>query len=295
MKTATILPAAWAMESEPGQTQFVLPLADGWNAPELAGGKGMMLAQLFQAGLPVPDGFIIQPGAFDGSGLSLKAWRQVQAHLSRLRKENLWMAFAVRPSIVGDAAAQVTFAGVFETILNLKTDGQILAGIAKVYETRCNQRLSAPHLGGWVDPAPELAVVVQQLVLPSSSGILFTTNPNNEQRDQAVILAAWGSSEAVVNSLVAPDALVCDKETGWVLSRSTAVKQTMTALTANGNQVQPAPEDLRAAPVISHRAAAELVGLGVRIEALYRAPVEVEWSMTTRERVYLLNVRPLAR
>jgi len=43
-----------------------------------------------------------------------------------------------------------------------------------------------------------LAVVVQLLVPAEAAGILFTANPLNGRRDQAVINAAWGLGEAVV-------------------------------------------------------------------------------------------------
>ena len=67
-----------------------------------AGGKGGTLARLYQAGYPVPDGFVILPLAFDpstsrrgelvepsgqrGDELKPEDWAQVQAHLKRLRK-----------------------------------------------------------------------------------------------------------------------------------------------------------------------------------------------------------------
>jgi len=35
-----------------------------------AGGKGSMLAQLYQAGFPVPDGFVVSPAAFDQDELT---------------------------------------------------------------------------------------------------------------------------------------------------------------------------------------------------------------------------------
>jgi hypothetical protein len=43
----------------------------------LAGGKGGTLARLFQAGFPVPDGFVILPSAFEGDELIPEAWIQV--------------------------------------------------------------------------------------------------------------------------------------------------------------------------------------------------------------------------
>jgi len=66
----------------------------------LAGGKGKVLARLYQAGYPVPEGLIILPGAFNGDDLTPECWAQVQAHLAELRKGGSEGdgAFAVRSS-----------------------------------------------------------------------------------------------------------------------------------------------------------------------------------------------------
>ena len=63
-----------------------------------AGGKGGTLARLFRAGYPVPDGFVVFPGAFSGDELTSSAWTRVQAQLARMRDENGSTAFAVRSS-----------------------------------------------------------------------------------------------------------------------------------------------------------------------------------------------------
>ena len=47
----------------------------------LAGGKGGTLARLYQAGYPVPDGFVILPAAFEDTRLKPEAWTQVQTNL----------------------------------------------------------------------------------------------------------------------------------------------------------------------------------------------------------------------
>ena len=53
-----------------------------------AGGKGGTLARLYQAGYPVPGGFIVPPSAFVGDEMLPEAWAQVQAHLARLRGDD---------------------------------------------------------------------------------------------------------------------------------------------------------------------------------------------------------------
>ena len=54
----------------------------------MAGGKGGTLSRLYQAGYPVPDGFVILPPAFMGHELSQDGWLQVQASLAETRNDH---------------------------------------------------------------------------------------------------------------------------------------------------------------------------------------------------------------
>ena len=91
----------------------------------LAGGKGRTLAMLYCAGYRVPDGFIILPAAFAGDELTDEAWAQVQAHLAHLRRGSKQTSFAVRSSALSEDSAQMSFAGEFETVLNVQADDEI--------------------------------------------------------------------------------------------------------------------------------------------------------------------------
>jgi phosphohistidine swiveling domain-containing protein len=253
-----------------------------------AGGKGGSLAKLCQAGFPVPDGFVILPGAFVDDELVPEAWTQVEAHLNRLRGLQGETAFAVRSSAMGEDSTQASFAGEFETVLNVHTDEEIHRAIQTVYSSRQNERVQAysqargmvpAGAGGW----HEIAVIVQELVPAESSGVLFTAHPVTGRRDQAMINAAWGLGEAIVGGLVTPDTIVVDKQTGQVVHRETPDKRVMTVLEASGTEERPVPETKRQAAVLSDEQAAELMRWGVKIEALYGLPMDVEWVRVEKE------------
>jgi phosphohistidine swiveling domain-containing protein len=243
-----------------------------------AGGKGGSLARLSQAGYPVPDGFVILPAAFVDDELTPEAWTQVQMVLNRLRGTES-TAFAVRSSAMSEDSAQASFAGEFETVLNVRTDEEIHKAIHTVYHSRQNERVQAYSQAKGLSATHDIAVIVQQLVPAESSGVLFTANPVTGQRDQAVISASWGLGEAIVGGLVTPDTLIVEKATGRTLTRETADKQVMTVLLGSGTEEQPVPETLRRAPVLSDGEAAELVRLGARIEVDYGMPMDIEWTL----------------
>jgi len=79
-----------------------------------------MLARMFQNGYPVPEGFVVLPSAFEGEKLSDEACNEILAYLHEMRKNNEEASFAVRSSALSEDSAQASFAGEFETVLNVK-------------------------------------------------------------------------------------------------------------------------------------------------------------------------------
>ncbi len=148
--------------------------------PELqaiAGGKGGMLARMFQSGYPVPDGFVILPSAFQGEKLNEKAWNEILLSLNRIRKNNEGALFAVRSSALSEDSAQASFAGEFETVLNVRTDKEIQEAIYTVFESRQSERVKAYSFVQDIEETHQIAVVIQLMVPSEISGVLFTADP----------------------------------------------------------------------------------------------------------------------
>lgn len=257
-----------------------------------AGGKGGSLARLYQAGFPVPAGFVILPSAFEGNDLTQKAWGEVQVQLANLRSSDPDISFAVRSSALSEDSANASFAGEFETVLNMHADDDIHKAILTVYCSRSSERVQAYSQVKGMGPAHEVAVVVQKLVKAESSGVLFTANPVTGRRDQAMLTATWGLGEAIVGGMVTPDTLIIKKETGVIISREIADKQVMTALLENGTVEQPVSEEKRRAPVLSNEQTAELVRLSVQVETLYNMPMDIEW-VCAENKILLVQARPI--
>ena len=127
-----------------------------------AGGKGGMLAKLYQSGYPVPEGFVILPAAFSGDSLTEEAWKQVQSYLQNLLKRNVSAGFAVRSSALSEDSAQASFAGEFETVLDVHTDDAILAAIHTVQRSRRGERAKAYSKARGMQTHHKMSVVVQQ-------------------------------------------------------------------------------------------------------------------------------------
>ncbi|MBE2225504.1 MAG: phosphoenolpyruvate synthase, partial [Anaerolineae bacterium] len=156
-------------------------------------------------------------------------------------------------------------------------------------------RALAYRLKQGIDPATvSLAVVVQEMVPAEASGILFTANPVDGERDHAVINATWGLGEAIVGGLVNPDTVIVDKSTWRVHSRETGTKTVMTVRTETGTTDQPVPEAQQTQPVLDDKTAVSLAKLGTQIEANYGMPMDIEWALADGA-ISILQARPITK
>lgn len=147
------------------------------SAYALAGGKGGTLARLRQAKYPVPDGLVILSTAFNEDGISEQSWEAVKSLLQDLRIGKSNVSFAVRSSAAGEDSTLTSYAGEFETILNLDRDDEIRQAINKVYRSRSGERARAYGDFHGIKDKPAMAVVVQKMVPADFAGILFTADP----------------------------------------------------------------------------------------------------------------------
>jgi len=228
-----------------------------------AGGKGGTLAQLYQAGYPVPAGFVILPNAFAGDELVPTAWTQIQTRLAQMRRGDNSTAFAVRSSALAEDSAQASFAGEFETILDVRQDDDIREAIHAVRQSYRSDRVEAYSRAKGIEAPHEIAVVVQQMVRAELSGVLFTADP------------VTGSRMTMTGNFVhgLGDQLVSGETTGEAFKISRP----------KGRYEGPA--DLR-------RYARRLYKLGSRLERELGCPQDIEWAIAG-ENLYLLQSRPI--
>jgi pyruvate,water dikinase len=291
-----------------------------------AGGKGANLAELTRADLPVPPGFVVITAAYRAyvtehqldekiTALALRSedpagYDEASAQIRALFAEEVSdtlrteiaeayaglgedIPVAVRSSATAEDLPEASFAGQQDTYLNVRGLEDLLAAVRDCWSSLWTSRAMAYRARQGIDPADvSLAVVVQQMVEAESAGVLFTANPSNGRRDEAVISAAWGLGESVVSGSVNTDNVVVRTPEGTVLSREIADKAVKTVYAAQRTSEQPVPDDQRKRPVLSEAEAAELAGYGTQITNHFGAPQDIEWA---REggKFFLLQARPI--
>lgn len=230
---------------------------------QAAGGKGGMLARLLQAGYPVPDGFVVLPAAFQDGSLEPQAWGQIQAHLQVLRQDRSDAQFAVRSSAINEDSAGASFAGAYETVLNVAGDEEILAAIQHVRGSAAAERVAAYSTTQGLAPSNEMAVVIQRMVPAELAGVLFTADP------------VTGSYAGMVGNYV--------HGLGEQLVSGEANAETFHLTRPKGRYEGPAA---------LQPYAAELYKIAARLEQQLGRPQDIEWAVAGGK-VYLLQARPI--
>jgi len=311
-------------------TTYILSLGSTRADLAAVGGKGAALAQMVAAGLPVPDGFHVMTGAYQAfvaanslAGVIQAALDQVDPDTSStlaVAEETIRARFesapvppdvaaaiaqayaglagvapvvAVRSSATAEDLPDLSFAGQQDTFLNIEGIDAVLTAVKRCWASLWTARAIGYRARHHVAPEQlSLAVVVQRLVPAEVAGVLFTANPLNGRRDQALVNAAWGLGEAIVGGLVTPDTFTVEKSTGEVIAQEIADKAVMTVRVNGGTEEQPVPDDLRRAPCLNASQLAALVRKGDEIEALYESPRDVEFAIADGV-IAIVQARPI--
>ncbi|OJT27020.1 pyruvate, phosphate dikinase [Archangium sp. Cb G35] len=229
----------------------------------LAGGKGRTLARLQQGGHPVPDGFLVLASAFEGDSLLPSEWERVRAALARLRADQPGCSFAVRSSALSEDSAQASFAGEFETVLDVREDDAVRDAIESVRRSRHAGRVAAYSQAQGLETAHEVAVVVQVLVRADFAGVLFTADPVTGSRATMVGNYVRGLGERLVAGDTNAPAFTLSRPRGGYSG----------------------PEELR-------RHARRLYRLSERLEEELGGPQDIEWAIAGGG-LALLQARPI--
>src|SRR5205823_13151831 len=119
--------------------------------------------------------------------------------------------FAVRSSATSEDLEAASFAGQYDTYLNVGGFDEIIEKIKLCFASYWNERAFLYRAEKHIDHFQHgMAVAVQTLVDAESAGVLFTINPLTSNEQEMVIEACWGLGEALVSGLVSPDRYIVD-------------------------------------------------------------------------------------
>ena len=224
----------------------------------VAGSKAATLAMLRRAGFPVPPGLIVRADAFHDGGDELPA--ALIAELGRVPIDIGPGPWAVRSSSTVEDAEQASFAGQFESILDVDE-----AHLADAIRTALRSRRAARVRAYAGEATAPMAVLIQPMIAADAAGVAFTADPVTGRR-QVVVEAVPGLGERLVAGSATPER--------WTVLHDGTIRP---------------PAD---ATVLNEASARAIAALARRVEAHLGRPQDIEWAMA-RDNLWLLQARPI--
>lgn len=180
---------------------------------------------------------------------------------------------AVRSSATAEDLPHQSFAGQYDTFLNVASVNDCIKAVKKCWASLWTDRAFDYRRQNAIDHIDvEMAVIVQQMIDADVSGIIFTADPLTGDRDKIVIEAARGLGENIVQGKITPDR--------WTLKKPDL---TITERT-------PATPDVP--PCIDNAITQRLAELALKIESHFSAPQDIEWAIKD-DQIWLLQARPI--
>ena len=266
----------------------------------LVGGKVAPLAQLAET-YPVPSGFCITTTAFDAWYLEQSLPATLQAEIIaaynqlniKTNTENLRVA--VRSSGVDEDGESSSFAGQYETCLNVVGEEVLIEAVLKCWESATSERVkqynSQQDDQDDTSVAP-LAILVQQLVVADTSGVAFSANPVTGNEQEIILDVNWGLGESIVGGTGNTDNYVIDKTNFEVKERFIGKKNVMTVLAEEYTSEVDIPTMMCNQPVVSDQQAIELAQMAHSLEKVQGKAVDIECAWQD-QKLFLLQCRPI--
>lgn len=213
---------------------------------------------------------------FEGAGIPTDLAAAVTDAAERFGNDT---AFAVRSSATAEDLPTASFAGQQDTYLNVVGASAVLERLRCCWASLFTERAVIYRLrNGFDQRHVRMAVVVQEMVFPDASGILFTADPVTGNRRVTSIEASFGLGEALVSGLVNPDVYkVRDSE---VTERTIAAKRIAVCPEPDGGtSEQPIDPARQGQPALAAAQVLQLADLGRCIEAQFGRPQDIEWCL----------------
>ncbi len=291
---------------------------------ELVGGKGASLSQLAALAAPVPRAFALTTHLYrefaSGQCLPVRASdvtdddlpairaRITNANLSESVRGALARGFheiqsgasspkplAVRSSATAEDSAEFSFAGLHDTILDVRDLPHLESAVKQCWASLWSERaVTYRREGGFHSDESAIAVVVQELIQSDVSFVVFTVDPVSEHDQHTVIAATWGLGESVVSGLVVPDHIVIGPE-GAVIDYSIGDKHVMIipgGSSGEGSREVPVPRALRTLPVMTGEQASVIGQMARDLSDRLGFRADLEGAISGGE-IYFFQARPI--
>ena len=291
---------------------------------DIVGGKGYNLSRLYKNGFNVPNGFIITGDVFNDYLIENNVKKEIDSLIKCCNINNekkLEMTsnkiikildsckfssnieneiiknykllnckyVAVRSSATSEDGRNHAWAGQLETYLNVE-EKNIIESVKKCWNSIYSPRAIFYRIKNNDVSNISVAVIVQSMIQSDVSGVAFSINPVNSNKDEIIIEAVKGLGEAIVSGTVTPDSYIINKKTAVILNKDIKNQKTKLVKKSGKNEWTDINDGM--SQKMSDDRIIELSKIVRNIEELYGFPVDIEWAVDNNE-LFIVQCRPI--
>ncbi len=184
------------------RSRLIYPLKKR-RMPESAGNKANNLQLLLKLELNLPQTFICDSRAFEAFKVDeTRILDQLSRHVERIIDPE--KSYAIRSSTNTEDGAVHSYAGQFDSILNVKGSDQVLEAIQDVWASALSDQVKSYQERHEIEGQDiQMAVLIQEMVTPQYSGVALSKNPVTGA-DEVVIEAVQGEGTLLMQDGIKP-------------------------------------------------------------------------------------------
>lgn len=218
------------------------------------GGKGKGLYWLWQHGFHVPEFLVIPSDHLD------------QFSIQQIPSTWLQGPLAVRSSAKNEDGEAHSFAGIFESVLNVQGEQQLRTAIEQVRQSEQSARAKSYSSQNHLSEKSQISIILQKMIQPEFSGVAFGCHPITGDRNQVWISMTDGLGDKLVSGEVNGEDFLVDAQ-GKIHAQSAPAQEVPAFLNELASKVR-------------------------EISNLKAAPQDIEWAWAAGK-LWLLQVRPI--
>ncbi|MDP9729443.1 PEP/pyruvate-binding domain-containing protein [Alicyclobacillus tolerans] len=262
---------------------------------EGCGSKAFELSRLMQRGYCVPDGFVVAGKVHESITSAEAESKAADMQVAMLQAFNRLMerygAVSVRSSCTVEDLSHASFAGQYETVLNIRNQEAFFQALRHCWNSISYARVNAYAKANHISlHGSQMPLIIQGMVNADTSGVAFSIHPVTHE-NSVIVNVSYGLGEAIVSGLVTPDTFLYEKTTGK-LHAEIGSKELKCVLQDQGVCEIDTTWLEQQRLCITEEKVLEVCKLTENLEKEYQTPVDVEFSFQEGQ-LYLLQVRPI--
>ncbi len=203
----------------------------------------------------------------------------LQAYRRLEQQEKVGVRLALRSSGFGEDSVGISFAGLYKTVLDVEPEDIFTAYKQVIASKYGPSAIAYRRRRGFRHEDIEMCVGCMVMVEAEVSGVMYSSDPEEEQGRVIRINGAAGIARGVVDGTTASDLYLVD--------RSAPHRLLQTVIRSPNGILEPL------APLLNESRLRELAERAIQLESHFGSPQDIEWSFDGAGRLFILQSRPL--